>query len=88
MFKLMKKIYKEEIEEPFVVGKTYITKMQTGEKFTITKIGKTQVYGIYENHPNLGECPLKSERLIQHKYFTGVETEVIVCPNCKHEFKN
>jgi len=84
----MKKKRREEIEMPFEIGQTYVTKMQTGEKFTITKIGKSKVYGIYENHPDIGECPLNAERLIPRKQFTGVEYEVCVCPKCKHEFKD
>lgn len=94
----MKKIHQQEIDLPFEIGQTYITKMQTGEKFTVTQIimkkekGKTdeiyQLMGIYERYPHLGECPLAVDRLIPRKEFTGVEFEISVCPKCKHEFKD
>jgi hypothetical protein len=84
----MKKIRKEEIEVPFIIGETYDTKFSTGERFTLTRIGKTQAYGIYERSPELGICPLGIERLVSRKQFTGVETEITVCPKCKHEFKD
>lgn len=59
----------------FEVGKTYKTKFQTGELFTLTKdpykrkdgliIGiENTALGIYENSQELGVCPLSTERLI------------------------
>lgn len=55
------------------VGKTYKTKFQTEEKFTIEKINTntkgeiTKVWGWYENSPNLKMCPLSPERLQTEK---------------------
>lgn len=93
----MKKLHKQEKELPFEIGQTYQTKMQTGDKFTITQIimktekGKTheihQFKGIYDRYPHLGECPIAEDRLIARRVFTGVEFEVCVCPKCKKEFK-
>ncbi len=56
----------------FVIGGTYKTKMATGEHFTIHKIdiiaGQiTKFWGVYENSPNLTNCPIDPERLILDK---------------------
>jgi len=89
----MKKLHQQHIPIPFEVGKTYKTKFATGEWFTITKLDKNKnddvigVWGIYGKHHELGVCPIGIDRLIQPMEFTGVEFEVTVCPNCKHEFK-
>jgi hypothetical protein len=71
---------------PFEVGKTYMTKMQTKEMFTITKINvdvktgkqKDQIEGIYPTRPDLGTCPFRLERLISDKKEVG-EKEVCDC---------
>lgn len=94
----MKKIVKEERTLPIEIGKTYITKLQTKDKFTVTQLvvkhnknnGKTttMMKGIWENAPHLGECPLDVERLIPEKEFTGKEYQVTVCPNCEHEIND
>lgn len=92
----MKKLKREEIDLPFVVGETYVSKMQTAEKFTVSKIttkhnkatGKNEIIrleGIWEKAPHLGDCPLNPDRLIPRKEFTGKEYYVNVCPKCKHE---
>lgn len=77
---------------PLEVGKTYRTKFQSGENFTVTKdpfkrdkdgniIGKcATIYGIYERYPHLGECPLSAERIIHDRIDTGRTIEV--CNNC------
>lgn len=80
--KKVKKIF----EHPFEEGKTYKTKMSTGESFLLTKIIKNvkgntiRFDGIYENNKELGVCPLSPERLIPETYLTGEEFEA--CSNC------
>lgn len=55
-----------ELEE----GKTYTTKMASGETFTITSLKRNpdgriiSMNGIYNACPHLGECPISPERLI------------------------
>lgn len=76
---------KEEfVDLEFEVDKTYKTKFQTGEVFTIKEIrtrpflGTTKViglYGIYLSHPHLGLCSLNPERLIPEKKRIIVEDE-------------
>ena len=78
-------------ELPLEVGKTYMTKFATKERFTLTRdpykrkdgiiyhVDNT-VYGIYENVPHLGECPLNIDRLIHEKEKIG---EIEVCSKCK-----
>ncbi len=70
------------VDLDFEVGKTYKTKFQTGELFTITKIitrpflNTTKIVsfeGIYESHPHLGPCPLDVERLIPERKIVMVE---------------
>lgn len=78
-------------ELPFEVNKTYRTKLQTGEQFTVTRdvykrnkdglilgISDT-IWGIWEKHPHLGECPIAKERLIPDKEYIG---DVEVCSKC------
>jgi hypothetical protein len=83
----LKKLVKETVDLPFEVGVTYNTKLSTGERFTITRIEKDKVWGIYEDHADIGECPWRIERLVLHKKPTGIEYEVMVCPDCKKEIK-
>jgi len=77
---------------PFEEGKTYATKLSTGEKFTLKRI-IWRVYGIgenqtrkmlsfegtWENHPKAGVCPLAIERLIPDRVESG---EIEVCEHC------
>jgi hypothetical protein len=68
---------KEEfVDLEFEVDKTYKTKFQTGELFTIKKIrtkpflNTTKVIGfegIYVSHPHVGLCSIDPERLISEK---------------------
>lgn len=58
------KLEAEVVEIPLVISMSYKTKMTTGERFTVSKISKDMVWGIYENSPHLGLCPLASNRLI------------------------
>lgn len=76
---------KEEfIDLEFEVDKTYKTKFQTGELFTIKKIitkpflntiKVIRLEGIYESHRNIGLCPLDPERLIPERKRIVVEDE-------------
>lgn len=76
---------KEEfVDLEFEVDKTYKTKFQTGELFTIKKIitkpflNTTKVVrfeGIFHSHPNIGLCPIDPERLIPEKKRIIVEDE-------------
>ena len=75
-----------QVDKPLELNKTYKTKMQTGEKFTITEIITSKpsekiinVKGIYESSPHLESCPLDPERLIP-------ETETVVkeIPICRY----
>ena len=101
---IVKRKVKKEIELLFEIGKTYKTKFQTGDMFTLTQspyiihkesgliIGVcNQAFGIYEHRPHLGECPLNIDRLIPEKKFEIEEVDVFSC--CgeridKHECKN
>lgn len=83
------KIFKEL---PFVEGKTYTTKFQTGEKFLLKEIvwkiskldGKRLQMllfkGIYEKNPEIGICPLGIDRLIPDQEYVGTEE---ICSKCK-----
>ena len=70
---------------PFEVNKSYMTKFQTKEMFTIKEIllGKDGkqigIKGIYENAKHLGICPLSIERLIPEKIEIG---EIEICDKC------
>ncbi len=83
----MKTFIQKTIELPFEIGKTYKTRFQTGELFTITdikyKIDKTilRFDGIYEKCPEVGICPLNFDRLIPETKV--VECEIEVCECCK-----
>lgn len=61
------------IDLPLEVDKTYKTKFQTKDTFTIRRIDKKStgviitVWGIYDSHPDLGICPLSPERIIPDK---------------------
>lgn len=39
-----------------------------------------QFFGIYEDSPHLGECPIGNDRLIPHKEL--VEKEIEICDHC------
>ena len=80
------------VDLPFEVGKTYTTKMQTGEKFTVHKIDTNKstgnislLWGVYENSPHLLNCPIYPERLIP--YQEKVQAEVEHCQSCGREIK-
>lgn len=45
------------------VNKTYQTKFQVPEPFTVKEVKKSYVLGIYESSPHLGLCPLNADRL-------------------------
>lgn len=80
----MKKTIKKYLDLPFEEGKTYSTKMGTGEKFTIHKIimVRDQIIrldGVYENSPHLKNCPLPPDRLIPDRVEDGT---VEVCDKC------
>lgn len=84
----------KEIDKEFEVDKTYKTKFQTGERFTIKKIitrpflNTTKIIGlegIYEKAPHLGNCPLDVERLIPEKEMIYVDVEY--CDGCGKEKK-
>lgn len=75
-----------QVDKPLEVNKTYRTKMQTGEKFTITEIITSKpsekiikIKGIYESSPQIGSCPLDPERLIPE-----TETAIKEIPFCKY----
>ena len=94
----MKKLIKEEEDLPFEIGKTYLTKFATGERFTINKIiigteGKMKgkiigFEGIYEKAPHLGQCPLGGDRLYPQTRLTGNDVLIHICPHCKKSFKD
>lgn len=74
---------KKYTDLPLEVNKTYKTKMQSGELFTITKIiNNSYVEGIYANSPDLGKCPLLADRLINDKIL--VDT-IEYCKTCGKE---
>lgn len=74
---------------PLEEGKTYRTKMATGEHFTISRIvadkfgNIVRLLGVYEKSPHLGDCPLSPERLIPEMVEDG-EVEVCDNPKCGH----
>jgi hypothetical protein len=82
--KSIKKVV-QVIDLEFEVDKTYRTKFQTGEMFTIKKIvtkpflkDYTKIIrfeGIYEKAPHLGLCPIDPERLHPEKKTVIVEIE-------------
>lgn len=82
----MKKTITNKIELELQEGKTYKTKLATGEKFTIHKIEKNikgiimRVLGVYENSPHLLNCPLDPERLIKETTF--IEEKIEACKLC------
>lgn len=84
---VVKKKESQIIELPFEIGKKYKTKFQTGESFTITNIkyktDKTILSfdGVYESCPNIGICPLNSDRLIPETKI--IEIEIEICECCK-----
>ena len=96
--KLIRKKKREIIDLPFKVGETYVTKMQTAEKFTITEIvmkkdkDKTNeihiLHGIWDKTPHLGVCPIFPERLIPHQIESGKVLDVCNCPHCNKEIEN
>jgi hypothetical protein len=69
---------------PLIEGQTYMTKFQTKEMFTVTKItvdkkGNQHIKGIYEKSPGLGECGISTDRIIHDKKEIG---EKEVCDHC------
>lgn len=86
----MKKTIKIDVEKPFEEGLTYTTKMQTAEKFTISRIERTSkgemrmFYGVYERSPHLGDCPMYPDRLIPK--YEKKDVEIDVCDSCGREF--
>jgi len=75
--RLIKK-YKEIPPQP---GETYKTKFATGDMFTVKRVVRDTVYGIYVGREHLGECPLYTERLILPKSDELV-SEQYECPHC------
>ena len=79
-------------DQPLEAGKTYKTRLQTGEMFTVTKdqfkrdkngvifSSSDTVYGIWEKHPHLGICPLAVSRLIPDRIKDEMTDEV--CDKC------
>lgn len=89
--KLIRRKLSEKIDLPFEEGQTYLTKMATGEFFTIERISKSQlgepitIYGTYSKHPDLHNCPISPHRLIPKTETTGEIIEECFCPHCKEE---
>ena len=89
----MKKTIKEQIELEIVAGETYTTRFTNAERFKVIEVVKdkdgvvTKLWGVYENSPHLGKCPIDANRLIPRTEFTGREYEVNVCPHCKKTFE-
>jgi hypothetical protein len=83
----MKTFGQKTIELPFEIGKTYKTRFQTGELFTVTNIkyraDKTiqGFEGVYEKCPHIEICPLNFDRLIPETKV--IEYEIEVCECCK-----
>lgn len=77
----MKKTIKQYKDLPYEEGKVYKTKFQTGESFLLKKVvtakdGKIIRFdGIYLSSPDIGVCPLGSDRLIADRVEDG-EIEV------------
>lgn len=71
---------------PLEVGKTYMTKLATRTKFTVTKIElnkqgiQDRISGIHEKSPQLGSCPWYAERLIHEVEEAGTKD---VCACCE-----
>ena len=69
---LIKLYEKQQIKEPppYVIDKVYKTKFATREEFLLKEVQYTpqgkiyQFKGIYQNHKELGICPLGADRLI------------------------
>ena len=84
----MKILHKIEVTVPFEIGKVYMTKFQTRELFTLTKIDTDKkgevvmLYGIYDKAQHLGPCPLQPNSLIPETKFTGEYHESNLCPHC------
>ena len=83
------KTIKTYIDLPLEEGKTYKTKFQTGDTFTVVKIFKdkktSEIYrveGIYENAKHLGICPLDVNRILPDKVEGPSET---VCEHCNNK---
>jgi hypothetical protein len=89
--KITRKKSPEKIDLPFEVGQTYLTKMATGEFFTIERISKSKlgepitIYGFYTKHPHLRNCPISPNRLIAKTETTGEMVEECFCPHCKEQ---
>lgn len=78
------------LKKPLETGKVYQTRMQTKDEFLLTRIQTnkhgevTQLWGIYQKHPDLGECPLGAGRLQEETYQEGW---VDCCPHCGKEIE-
>lgn len=80
----MIKFIEVKIDLPFEENKTYQTKFQTGEHFTIKKLifkkdVVISVVGIYEKAPHLENCPLSVDRLIPE---TEIKLHGVEVCNC------
>ena len=83
----------KHIELDFEVGKTYKAKWCEPVNFTITKIDYSKVkgqkdvivgfWGIYEDKPHIGICPLNVGRL--HPEVAIIEVNVEICECCGRE---
>lgn len=86
----MKKNHQIFSDLPLEIGKRYKTKFATGEYFVVSKIEYVDkkgakvkhpiAFGVYENHKNIGECPLPADRIIHEKKF---ERTIEICGKCK-----
>ena len=79
----MQKLIKKKIELPFEVDKTYKLNFSVKGNFLIKKIDKNHkgniiaIWGIYENSPHLGICPIfNSSRLMAEKIVVEEMEEV------------
>lgn len=91
---LIRKSKKELIELPFEVGQSYVTKMATGESFTIDRIeldaksGRVRnIIGRYDKSPDLRNCPISPDRLIARVQETGNILNQCFCPHCNEQVK-
>jgi hypothetical protein len=89
--KVIRRTKKEVVDLTFEVGQTYITKMQTADKFTISKVEfdkKTKkiilVHGTYNDNYDL-LCRLTPDRLIPRQEATGKILDECLCPHCNKE---
>ncbi len=60
------------------LNKTYRTKLATGDLFTVTKINKDRIMGIWVGLEHLGECPLYIDRLIDPDFKEKFDIELSI----------